>query len=475
VSAEVAEPGDDAPGFDPHADGTPESEWFAALWTTGRRMGARELLASVHDVVVVAAHPDDESLAAAGLLAAVGREGLPATVVVATSGEASHPASRTHRPEQLAVVREAEVRRAVAFVHPEAQVLLLALPDSGLAEREADLVDALAPLVGPRTLVVAPWRGDGHADHEAAGRAAEQVAAGARARLLEYPVWLWHWGRPAALGGVDVLCLDLDTELRRRKAGALACHGSQTAPLSPAPGDEALLTADFLAHFARPFEVFLPSRPQPLTPAGTSSPGSSSRATDEAFDAMFAGTDDPWGFESSWYEQRKRAVTLSCLPTARLGRVLEVGCSTGVLTAELASRADAVVATDVSAEAVDRARRRLSRFEGVEVLRRRAPQEWPDGEFDVVVLSEIGYFWQPEELDEALSRAVGCLSPHGVLLLCHWRHPVQGWPLDGDAVHASARRLPGTTVVVSHVEQDFRVDVLARPGWVPPAALEGLA
>jgi LmbE family N-acetylglucosaminyl deacetylase/SAM-dependent methyltransferase len=476
----MAEPGDDAPGFDPHADGTPESEWLAALWTTGRRVGARQLLASVQDVVVVAAHPDDESLAAAGLLAAVGRAGLPATVVVATSGEASHPMSPTHRPEQLAVLREEEVRRAVAAVHPAARVLLLAQPDSGLAEHEAHLLDALTPLVDPHTLVVAPWRGDGHADHEAAGRVAAQVAAYVGARLLEYPVWLWHWGTASALGGVEVLCLDLDPELRRGKADALACHRSQTAPLSPAPGDEALLTSGFLAHFARPFEVFLPSRPPARVPAGASSPGASSpgassRATDGAFDAMFAGTDDPWGFETSWYEQRKRAVTMSCLPTERLGRVLEVGCSTGVLTADLAARADCVVATDVSAEAVDRARRRLSHLGAVQVLRLRAPQEWPDGEFDAVVLSEIGYFWQPEELDEALSVAVGCLSTHGVLVLCHWRHPVQGWPLDGDAVHACARRLPGTEVVASHVEQDFRVDVLARPGWVPPAALEGLA
>lgn len=463
-------PDEEAPGFDPHAEGTPEVQWLTALWTR-TRAGDRQLLGAADAVVVVAAHPDDETLAAAGLLAAAGRAGLPATVVVATSGEASHPGSPTYRPEQLAALREEEVRQAVARVHPGADLRLLALPDSRLADHEDELGRALAQLVGPRTLVAAPWRHDGHADHEAAGRVAARVVAGAGARLLEYPVWLWHWGTAADLDGLDVVCLELDPELQYRKAQALSCHWSQTSALSPSPGDEALLTPGFLARFARPFEVFVTG----ARTAGQEQPVEASAASDEDFDAMFADGDDPWGFEASWYEERKRAVTLSCLPTARLGRVLEVGCSTGVLTAELATRASAVVATDVSDEAVGRARRRLADRPGVQVLRLRAPQQWPDGEFDTVVLSEIGYFWQPAELDEALRRVEGCLAAHGVLVLCHWRHPVQGWPMDGDTVHRVAGRIVGMETVVSHVEQDFRVDVLVRPPFTSPAVVEGRA
>ncbi|KRE52790.1 PIG-L family deacetylase [Phycicoccus sp. Soil748] len=467
-------PDGEAPGFDPHAAGTPEAQWLRALWTH-TRVGDRQLLGASTGVVVVAAHPDDETLAAAGLLAASGRAGLPATVVVATSGEASHPDSTTHRPDQLAALRVEEVRHAVVRVHARADLVLLALPDSQLADHEDELEQALAPLVGPSTLVAAPWRRDGHADHEATGRVAARVASGAGARLLEYPVWLWHWGATAALDSLDVTCLDLDPELQRLKAEALACHTSQTAALSPSPGDEALLTPEFLVHFARPFEVFLSGARPEVDDARAPDSDDLARGSDQDFDAMFGDGDDPWGFESSWYEQRKRAVTMSCLPTARLGRVLEVGCSTGVLTAELASRATSVVATDLSAEAVARARRRFADVPGVQVLRLRAPQQWPEGEFDVVVLSEIGYFWHADELDEALRRAVGCLAPHGVLVLCHWRHPVQGWPLDGDTVHRVASGIVGMETVVSHVEQDFRVDVLARPGFASPAAAEGLA
>jgi hypothetical protein len=146
-----------------------------------------------------------------------------------------------------------------------------------------------------------------------------------------------------------------------------------------------------------------------------------------------------------------------------------------VLTADLADRASTVLGTDVSAEAVGRARRRLGARPGVTISQLRSPQQWPAGTFDLVVLSEVGYFWQPEELDLALAKAVTSLAVDGLLLLCPWRHPVQGWPLDGDLVHAAAVAVPGLRVVVSHVEQDFRLDVLSAGTWRSPASVEGLA
>ena len=96
-------------------------------------------------------------------------------------------------PDELAAlmaerarVKEDEVRRAVMRVHPAAELLLLGLPDSHLAQREDALAQALAPLVGPRTLVVAPWRRDGHTDHESAGRVAARVAAAAGPRQRQH-------------------------------------------------------------------------------------------------------------------------------------------------------------------------------------------------------------------------------------------------------------------------------------------------
>ena len=431
------------------------------------------MLEGVDHLVVVAAHPDDESLGAAGLTSAAARAGVPVTVVVATSGEASHPGSPTHRPEDLAALREAEVGRAVGGLAPAARLVLLRLPDGALAGHETALRQALADLSGPRTLLVAPWRGDRHGDHEAAARVVGQVAATTGAAVLEYPVWLWHWGDPRDLAPLDVVRVALDEEGSRRKADALACHASQTAQLSDRPGDEALLPETFLAHATRPFEVFVRSEgaraveddERPVT----------ARDRDAAFDAMFDRSEDPWDFETSWYEERKRAVTLAALPARHLGRVLEVGCSTGVLTAELAARAESVVGTDLSERALERARRRLADQPHVSLQQLRAPQQWPAGRFDLIVLSEVGYFWQPDELDEAVGRAVASLSAEGVLLLCHWRHPVEGWPLDGDTVHGTARSASGLEVLVEHLEADFRLDLLGQPGRPTPAAREGRA
>ncbi|MEO5981119.1 MAG: PIG-L family deacetylase [Pedococcus sp.] len=460
-------------GFDPQAPGTPEGHWAAALEELADPVSAQELLPPGSDLVVLSAHPDDESLGAAGLLASAAALGRPATLVVATCGEGSHPGSPTHTPARLARIREGEVAAALGAVHPEAHLVLLRLPDGALSEHQGALAASLSALVGPGSVVAAPWRRDGHTDHEAAGAVAAEVAAAVGASLLEYPVWLWHWGRSEHLAGEVVVRLPLGPDEQGRRAAAQRCHPSQTAALSQEPGDEALLPAHVLQRFTRPYEVFV--RTNHVRPAMPRVGGDPDRDTDAAFDAMFEGAEDPWGFETRWYERRKRAVTLAILPRQELGRVLEVGCSTGVLTAELAVRASTVVGTDLSAEAVRRARARLGGDTTVAIEQMRSPQQWPSGSFDLVVLSEVGYFWQPEELDLALSRSVAGLAVDGLLLLCHWRHPVRGWPLDGDTVHAAAVAHPGLQVVASHVEEDFRVDVLAAGGWRTPATVEGLA
>ena len=148
-------------------------------------------------LVVVAAHPDDETLGAGGLLARTARAGLDVDVVVATDGEASHPDSPTYSPADLARWRAKEVEQAVALLAPDAHLHLLA-PAGRRARppRRRRWRERIEPLVGNGFRVVAPLRGDAHPDHETAGRVAARVAAKRGAELLEYPVWAWHWSRP---------------------------------------------------------------------------------------------------------------------------------------------------------------------------------------------------------------------------------------------------------------------------------------
>lgn len=403
-------------------------------------------------LVVVAAHPDDETLGAGALVAEAHARGVEVRVVVLTDGEASHPDSPTHTPAELAGLRREEVRAAVDVLAPGSTPWLLGLPDGAVAAHEDEVVAALVGLVGDGrdTVVVAPWRGDQHPDHEAAGRAAAAAAVRTGARLLEYPVWFWHWGRPDLAPWSDLRAVRPSPVAREAKARAMAAHRSQVAPLSAAPGDEALLSPGFLAHFTGAEELFVE--------AG---------ATDEALEQVHRRDADPWGTDRRWYEQRKRSLLLAALPRASFLRGLEVGCSTGALTAELAPRCRELVALDASPAALGHARDRLALLDGVRLEAAVVPGEWPEGDFDLVVLSETGYFLSPRDLEGLVERVRACLTDDGVLVLCHWRHRVEGWVLDGPDVHRVVAAAGLGDVLGTWVDRDVEILVIGPTDLLP--------
>lgn len=192
------------------------------------------------------------------------------------------------------------------------------------------------------------------------------------------------------------------------------------------------------------------------------------------FEELYSADDDPWRFADRWYERRKRALTLAVLPRARFRRAVEPGCSIGLLTRDLAQRCDEVLASDVSARAVALARERTADLPGVRVEQASVPAQWPPGRFDLVVLSEVGYYCAGSDLTALAAAAAGCLSDDGVLVACHWRHPVADYPVDGDAVHAVLRAQPGLAVLAHHLEEDFVLDVLVRAPATSVATVEGL-
>jgi hypothetical protein len=192
------------------------------------------------------------------------------------------------------------------------------------------------------------------------------------------------------------------------------------------------------------------------------------------FARMYAGSDDPWGFRTRWYEVRKRAVTLAALDRPRYRRGFEPGCSVGVLTAGLAERCDALLASDVDPTAVDAARSAVAAYPHVVVERRSVPDEWPGGRFDLVVVSEVGYYLDAQALGGLVERVTASLEPGGAVLLCHWRHPVADYPLTGDAVHAAFRQDGALTAAVRHEEEDFVLDLLTAGSAPSPARREGL-
>lgn len=179
----------------------------------------------------------------------------------------------------------------------------------------------------------------------------------------------------------------------------------------------------------------------------------------EYFEGLYAESEDPWNFEASEYEQNKYARTLAVLGERTYRRALEAGASIGVFTELLADRCDELLAVDVSERAVAAARRRLSGRGHVRVERRTLPEEMPDGPFDLIVASEVLYYFPREEMLTVLRGFERELARGGSLLAVHWRRKTETYPLQGDEVHdllvEHTRLLNRKTII----EPDYRLDL----------------
>jgi predicted TPR repeat methyltransferase len=179
----------------------------------------------------------------------------------------------------------------------------------------------------------------------------------------------------------------------------------------------------------------------------------------EYFEGLYAESGDPWDFETSEYEQHKYARTLSVLGEHTFRRALEAGASIGVFTEMLADRCDELLAVDVSERAVEAARRRLSGRGHVRVERRTLPEEMPEGPFNLIVASEVLYYFPREEMLAVLHGFERELARGGSLLAVHWRRETKTYPMQGDEVHellAQNTRLQNKETII---EPDYRLDL----------------
>lgn len=187
----------------------------------------------------------------------------------------------------------------------------------------------------------------------------------------------------------------------------------------------------------------------------------------EYFDEVYRANNDPWGFETSPYERDKYADTLAALPNEQYTNAFEVGCSLGVLTEQLAARCRRLLAIDVAAAPLERAQQRCVQLPQVEFQQMTLPAEFPSGQsFDLVVLSEVGYYWAAPDLALVADELVAALQPSGQLLLVHWTPPVHDYPLTGDEVHEHflAKTTPDGPLMHLHGHRaaQYRLDLLAR-------------
>jgi LmbE family N-acetylglucosaminyl deacetylase len=199
--------------------------------------------------LVLAPHPDDETLGAGGLIARLSRAGVPVTIVAITDGE--HAYADT---PNLADIRIPEQTKALHRLGvPERMIHRLHLPDRDVSGYEDQLTEQLLPLVTADTHLVAPWQQDFHPDHEAAGRAAARVAQWKNLPITYYLFWTWHRGKPSMLDGLGVTKLPLSDGELRLKLHALQAHVSQFEHGDGQP----ILSPELLAPAQRAFEVYI--------------------------------------------------------------------------------------------------------------------------------------------------------------------------------------------------------------------------
>jgi SAM-dependent methyltransferase len=182
------------------------------------------------------------------------------------------------------------------------------------------------------------------------------------------------------------------------------------------------------------------------------------------FRERYGASPDPYGLADRWYEARKYALSLALLPREHYGAAFEPGCSIGVLTARLAPRCDTLLSCDGIADAVEAARSRTQELPGVRVEQRLVPREWPMGSFDLIVFSEILYYFDDADLNQLLRLGVLALRPGGHLLAVHWRHHAPDHPRDGDEVHNILAKDTRLARLTGYRDLDFTAEVYTHSG-----------
>ena len=183
----------------------------------------------------------------------------------------------------------------------------------------------------------------------------------------------------------------------------------------------------------------------------------------EYFEALYREKGDPWEFETSPYEAAKYARTLDALPAEHFGKILEVGCANGVLTAKLGARCDDLLAVDVSDTALTAAGERCADQPHIRFEKRQLPGEAPDERFDVILLSEVVYYLDRDDVRRLADYLKRALRSGGYLLLVHWTGETD-YPLAGDEAVALLQNALGQAVSAVHAERHdhYRLDLWQR-------------
>lgn len=396
-------------------------------------LNGERLAEDMGNLLVLAPHPDDESLGCGGLIALLRAAGSSVSIIFVTSGSASHT-SLTHPPSLLARIREAEAVKACMEMGVHlANIHFLRAQDSGLKEYvEEDLSDLVSGIEatfedGNFSSIALPWRRDPHPDHRVVHALGDRVLKriGRNVTKLEYPIWLWKnsndedW--PMA-GEAAPYKLNI-APVFQKKWRAVKKHRSQLGEIIYDDPNGFVLTEELLEPFNTDTEYFFVTRPDLETLDRT------------YFDNLYAQQTDPWNFKNSEYELQKYRKSVERLGEKRFGYGMELGCSIGIQTGMLAGICDELMAVDISETAILEAKKNCSHLSNVKFEVADVVKKFPKGSFNLITCCEMGYYLTIDDLEKLFRNISNGLLPNGKLLMVHWTPFVPNYPLSGDAVH----------------------------------------
>ena len=180
------------------------------------------------------------------------------------------------------------------------------------------------------------------------------------------------------------------------------------------------------------------------------------------FEELYAARPDPWRLASSDYERGKYAATLAALPRHRYAHALEIGCAIGVLTRELGGRCDDLLAVEPVDDALAEAIRRNATSPWIRFASMFVPEQWPDGTFDLVVLSEVIDYLGEADVVALAERVTASLIPGGDVVMVHWVGKKGGRRGDHEASDRFIAAAEGFTILRQDRNADYRLDLLRR-------------
>lgn len=421
-------------------------------------------------ILIIAPHQDDESLGCGGTIALATEFGIETYVVFLSDGSQSHPASKKYPHNELIKLREDEAVSALSVlgVHKR-NIFFMRMPDGGLPfSIDPDFDNAVSKLLNLLNVikpgvVFLPWRRDSHRDHKATW----QIAANAMKLvdkqfiIFEYFIWLWERAaqddHPKSYEG-KMCYVDISTAVETKRR-AILTHISQTTDLIDDDKTGFKLSAEMLAHFDHPKEYFIQTTLNYMEENLHS-------LSENYFDEVYRQKDDPWDLATSNYERDKYNATLAALPRDKYEHAFEIGCSIGVLTEALLQKCTKILAVDVADAPVGQAKERLAKYPQATIKKMTVPETFPKDNFDLVVMSEVGYFFSFADLKILADKIYDHLNEGGQLLLVHWTHFVADFPLTGDQVHESFLNQSGTEKHFKHLfhqhTDDYRLDLFEK-------------